>query len=395
MKDADALAQQRIDSGLVMPVTGEQMAVAITAYRGLQKALDESMPDQIIDLDGKQFRKKGYWRAVALAFKLSVEPTDERHQVSGQFLDGRDNFGYLVTYKASHSSGRQAFGDGSCFAVEKARRFKCPHPESAGSKRTLHFPHNTCPEFDANFQWRVLPGDATEHNVRSHAHTRAFNRAVSNLVGFGEVSAEEVEREEPHHAGSSSTAATEAKADMPAPVVDPLGNTTVRRVTTKDGRKKNGDKYVLYMVEFADGRKGSTFSESVGRHAENAKRTDALVHPVIEKEGEYFTLKEFGPIAKAPEPQAPDEPVDGPEKILTVREAKTASGSRWMIQTSKRQVIATDEVLATQAVEARKANVGMVPLFEVVAGDKGALFNRLTNWQPVEEPAMKRGGIAS
>jgi hypothetical protein len=34
---------------------------------------------------------------------------------------------------------------------------------------------------------------ATEHNVRSHAHTRAFNRAVSNLVGFGEVSAEEVE----------------------------------------------------------------------------------------------------------------------------------------------------------------------------------------------------------
>ena len=35
---------------------------------------------------------------------------------------------------------------------------------------------------------------ATEHNVRSHAHTRAYARAVSNLVGFGEVSAEEVDR---------------------------------------------------------------------------------------------------------------------------------------------------------------------------------------------------------
>jgi hypothetical protein len=34
--------------------------------------------------------------------------------------------------------------------------------------------------------------NASHHNVRGHAHTRAFNRAVSNLVGFGEVSADEM-----------------------------------------------------------------------------------------------------------------------------------------------------------------------------------------------------------
>ena len=51
-----------------------------------------------------------------------------------------------------------ADGDGSCFSSEKRGR-----------------------------------GQATVHNVRAHAHTRAFNRAVANLVGFGEVSAEEME----------------------------------------------------------------------------------------------------------------------------------------------------------------------------------------------------------
>jgi hypothetical protein len=30
------------------------------------------------------------------------------------------------------------------------------------------------------------------HNIRSTAETRAFNRAVSNLVGGGEVSADEI-----------------------------------------------------------------------------------------------------------------------------------------------------------------------------------------------------------
>jgi hypothetical protein len=37
------------------------------------------------------------------------------------------------------------------------------------------------------------PGkQATTHNIRSHADTRAKNRAILELVGFGEVSAEEI-----------------------------------------------------------------------------------------------------------------------------------------------------------------------------------------------------------
>ena len=153
-----------------LPVfTGAEMAAALTAYRQLQQALDAAMPEQIIRLDGKPFRRKGYWRAIAVAFNLTVEAIEERREVHGEFEDGHDNFGYIVTYRATSPSGARAeTGDGACFAVEKAKR-------------------------DA--RWIVLPAQATEHNIRAHAHTRAFNRAVSNLVGFGEVSAEEVDRD--------------------------------------------------------------------------------------------------------------------------------------------------------------------------------------------------------
>src|SRR5262245_56155976 len=135
--------------------TGAQMARALAAYRELQAALDASMPDQIMNLDGKPFRRKQYWRAVAVASNTSVELVEERREVFGD----PGNYVWIVVYKASTPTGRTAIGDGICSASEK----------SVGRMR------------------------ATEHNVRSHAHTRAFNRAVSNLVGFGEVSAEELE----------------------------------------------------------------------------------------------------------------------------------------------------------------------------------------------------------
>jgi hypothetical protein len=147
------------------------MAQALIQYRELQRALDQSMPDQILDLGGKQFRKKGYWRAISVAFNLSVDLVDERRDVRGTFDDGRENFGYVVVCRATAPNGRTAVGDGSVFAIEKARR-------------------------DAVNKWATLPAQATEHNVRSHAVTRAYNRAVSNLVGFGEVSAEEADAED-------------------------------------------------------------------------------------------------------------------------------------------------------------------------------------------------------
>src|SRR3990167_4822605 len=161
-----------IEKGTPLPAfRGAEMSEALTAYRELQRALDHAMPDQIMELDGKPFRKKGYWRAIAVAFNLRVECVTESEEVDGVFQDSRPNFGWHVVYRAMASNGRAATGDGSCFAVEKAKRRGEADP------------------------WAALPRQAPRHNVRSHAHTRAYNRAVSNLVGFGEVSAEEVDRD--------------------------------------------------------------------------------------------------------------------------------------------------------------------------------------------------------
>ena len=137
--------------------SGAEMGEAMQAYRGLQNALDRAMPDQLMKLQGRTFRKKGYWRAVSKAFGLKVTMVrEERFEEDG-------DWGYLAVYRAEDRNGNVADGDGSCAASEKVGR--------DGSRAMC-----------------------TTHNVRAHAHTRAKNRAISDLVGFGEVSAEEVER---------------------------------------------------------------------------------------------------------------------------------------------------------------------------------------------------------
>lgn len=178
IEDSQALVPVA-DPGSPLPVfSGAQMAQAFTAYQQLQATLDKAMPNEIMQIQGRQFRKKGYWRAIRTSFNLDVRMVHEERVVLG------DNWGWNVVYRATAPGGRSADGDGACYASEKTRKDGSPDP-----------------------------GRQTEHNVRSHAHTRAFNRAVSNLVGFGEVSAEEADREErprqapqPRSTGASSTA---------------------------------------------------------------------------------------------------------------------------------------------------------------------------------------------
>ena len=202
-----------IDKGTALPIfRGAEMSEALTAYRELQKALDAAMPDQIMTLEGKPFRKKGYWRAIAVAFNLRTDCVRETQETDGSFTDGHPNFGWHVVYRATASNGRCATGDGSCCAVEKARRRDDADP------------------------WATLPAQASQHNVRAHAHTRAFNRAVSNLVGFGEVSAEEIERDAPTRHGEAPPLATASGTPAAAPVGPaPDGYAYIRAYQCRNG----------------------------------------------------------------------------------------------------------------------------------------------------------------
>lgn len=167
------------------------------------------------------------------------------------------------------------------------------------------------------------------------------------------------------------------------------GSTLVKDVTEKSGKSAKGP-WTYYDVVFADGRKGRTFSEALGAEAKVAKGSQARVWPAIEQGEKGMNLKSLGEAPSPATPIEPDEPVMGPEKILTVRTVKTAAGPRWIVQTEKRQVVTDEELLATMADEARKTGIGLVPAFKVVSG-RGGSVNKLSGW---EEPAATDGDAA-
>ena len=259
-----------MSAGATLPIlSAGQLADALARYRELQTALDTAMPDQIMVLDGKPFRKKGYWRAIRLAFNLSVEPTTPMATrcVLGVLPDGTENYSYTVTYRAMAPNGATCVGDGTCTASEKTKgRMK-----------------------------------ATEHNVCSHAHTRAMNRAISNLVGFGEVSAEEVA----HPDAAANTATTE-------PLIDGshrhglVRAVFVTDVTLSTG-STDGKSWRRVDITFSDGRSGSTFDEALAQDARTWRDGGVPVEALFVRKGKYTNLtglKAAGP-AESDEPEIP------------------------------------------------------------------------------------------
>jgi hypothetical protein len=260
------------------------------------------------------------------------------------------------------------------------------------------------------YEWRDKEGGGGREKVqvgeepvplfqlKSMAQTRACAKALRNvlawvvvLAGYKATPAEELERERDQDSGgsqprSAGSGRTEAAQGSSAPAAgssgQPEGATKVKNVTTKDGSNDRGP-WKKYSIYFEDGRQASTFSQTDGEHAERAKQSGAMVIPKIKKDGKFFNLEGFAPWPKKDEVRkeehpnaAHDEPVDGPEKILTVREINTEAGKRWAIQTSKRVVLTDKAQHVEDANEARKENMGLTPRIEVVEGR-----NRLLAWE--------------
>ena len=107
--------------------------------------------EDVLMIQGKSFIKRSGYRKIALAFNLSTEvlktfPICENGRI----------IGYTVEARATAPNGRYATDTASC-------------------------------EMDE------LQGDRTHHNCLTRATTRSISRAISDLVGGGEVSAEEME----------------------------------------------------------------------------------------------------------------------------------------------------------------------------------------------------------
>lgn len=146
--------------GIITPVTDVKKATAAWAeFNRLKEAL-LTKDDQYL-VKGQRARlvpTRTGWRKLALFFGVSSDIVEEKRWERG------GQFGYDFMVVATAPNGQHMVGVGSCDSVDLAKSTK-----------------------------GTLP--ATEHNVRAKAHTRAVNRAISDLIGGGELSAEEVEGE--------------------------------------------------------------------------------------------------------------------------------------------------------------------------------------------------------
>jgi hypothetical protein len=152
--DNKELVKQEITPVVMPAVTPAEAKKIWNEYEKMKLAVLDPKND-IQKIQGRDFKKKGYWRKLATFFNLSIEVVEERAE------EIKNNEGQVVNkvwhfvVRATAPNGRSVIGSGSCDMLEKGTR-------------------------------------NTYHNTRSTAETRAYNRAVSNLVGGGEVSAEEV-----------------------------------------------------------------------------------------------------------------------------------------------------------------------------------------------------------
>lgn len=156
VQPARELVHQPRRGEVLRPLDVTQQKDAMRVYQeGLRQILDEG--DWQNAGRGEKFVKKSGWRKIAAWFDLSIELI--RDEVN------RDEEGRVeracVWARAVAPSGRFADGDGYCDVTES--RFA----DERGRKKL-------------------------ENDLRGTATTRAVNRAISNLVGMGAVSAEEV-----------------------------------------------------------------------------------------------------------------------------------------------------------------------------------------------------------
>ncbi|MGC8584866.1 MAG: hypothetical protein ACP5L4_01925 [Thermoplasmata archaeon] len=113
-----------------------------------EKVLDDN---DIVIISNKKYIKRSGWRKIALAFNI----TTEIREIQREKMD--DKYIVRVIARAVAPNGRIS--------------------EEVGISDSS--------EFTGNLK-------ATMHNIESKAVTRAINRAISNLVGGGELSAEEI-----------------------------------------------------------------------------------------------------------------------------------------------------------------------------------------------------------
>lgn len=153
-----------------------------------EKLLDSSDTTSIGD--GIHVNKSG-WRKIATAFNVSTS------EVEYQMIEDDDVVRFRVKARATAPNGKSADGIAMCGSNESnfTQRIADGNTPEEEAENLASNPERLVRIDGA---WRQLPqmNEVNHHNIYATAYTRAVNRAISDLVGGGEVSAEEMSKED-------------------------------------------------------------------------------------------------------------------------------------------------------------------------------------------------------
>jgi hypothetical protein len=145
----------------LLPMDSGSARQAMNAYQETTRAMLDARDWIGTPGQPESFVKRSGWSKIANAYGLSTELLREDIERSADHAEGEPVRAHAVV-RAISKTGRYADGDGACAVNE-------PRFRNASGRQKL------------------------EHDLPATAVTRATNRAISNLVGFGQVSAEEVD----------------------------------------------------------------------------------------------------------------------------------------------------------------------------------------------------------
>ena len=363
--------------------------VDIAVYRAPEVVLDEArkaavaLQDVIskkkdpVMMNGQQYLEYEDWQTVGRFYHVTAKVERTEYVQYGAVR------GFSASAVALRSDGMEiSRAEADCLSDEpkwsKKAKYEWRDKADGSGRERIHVGEEDVPLFQ----------------LKSMAQTRACAKALRNvlawvvvLAGYRATPAEELEREQqeakPAGQGRSAGSQPSGAASAPAAAAGQQGATTVKDVHRKPGQNARGP-WLLFTIKFDDGRQGTTFSKTDGEHAERAKDSGALVLPKLVKTDKGWNLEGFEPLEKPkPKEEHPhaeqDEPISGPEKILTIREMNTEAGKRWAIQTDKRIVLTDQSKHQSEAAEARQEGMGLTPKVEIIEGR-----NRLLAWLETE-----------
>ena len=198
--------EKQLPVEIVAPVDIQRLAEAFEKFQEFKKRLLSK--DDLITIAGRPYLKKSAWRKWALACAVSDEILSYE-RVPPQGKDSEGNFQYRVVARASHKpTGRSSVGVAVASRAEKE-----------------NWAHE-------------------EHDILTLAHTRAKNRAISDLVGGGEVSAEEMVSEavaEPVESQPPTSVPTEKPIETTVPITkEATAQPSIKQVPLIEGTRAIG-----------------------------------------------------------------------------------------------------------------------------------------------------------